>query len=44
MKYCKQIIFGMYDIWRKVVLEQVGIDLIQRIPECSYSFTCVHGT
>lgn len=24
--YCKRIIFGVYDIWRKLVYEQVGVD------------------
>ena len=40
--YCKRVIFGVYDIWRKLVFEQVGVDLNQRIPECDYSYTYMH--
>lgn len=25
--YCKRIVFGVYDIWQKMVCEQVDVDL-----------------
>lgn len=31
---CKRIIFNMYSIQWKTILQQVSIDLIQHIPEC----------
>lgn len=36
MKYCKFIIFGLYNIWRKIVFRHVGVDLNWRTPECDY--------
>lgn len=41
--YCKRIIFGVYDSWRKIVFEHVGVALNWRIPEFDFSFTYVHG-
>lgn len=39
MKYCKFIIFGLYNIWRKIVFRHVGVDLNWCTPECDYFYT-----
>lgn len=28
MQYCKHILFSTYNIWQKLIFQQVGIDLL----------------
>lgn len=42
-KYCKRIVFGVYDIWRVLVFKQVGVDFNWRIPESDYFYLSLNA-
>lgn len=42
-KYCKHIVFDVYDIWRVLVFKQVCVDLNWRIPESDYIYISLNA-